>query len=731
MEKNPFRRRLWPVIALTAATLPGLAASQALQAAARDRPNLKPTFLGAISQRDYDGVTDDLLTAGLGWDGLQAAYPTPSTADPDAAELRRRAIHTNYRAVLDISTAGGYGRLYGPNVAPDGAVDPTPGAGKIAGTEYLAYADDGSGRKNVTLMVQIPTRFDPARPSIITAPSSGSRGVYGAIGASGEWGLKRGCAVAYTDKGTGNGLHDMMADRVGLIDGARADANAAGSASHFTADLSDAERAAFNALYPNRVAYKHAHSQQNPEQDWGRNTLQAIVFAFYVLNERYGSPGPRGSKRIVINPANTLVIASGISNGGGAALAAAEQDRRGLIDGVAVTEPNVQLADASRVSLIYDGSSPVLGRPLYDYFTYANLYQPCAALSARAADSPLANLLAVPNAAGATNRCAGLHAKGLLATNTLAEQAEESLDKLRAYGWLPDSDSLHASHYRLATNAIAVTYANAYGRFSVADRICGFSFANTDPTAGAVIPQVAAIQDNIFGSGNGVPPTSGVNLVYDEALDGPMLDLLARSPSTGLADFALDGALCHRNLIERRDIVTGQPLTGALRAASEQVWQGIQAVQLRGNLRDKPAIIVHGRADALIPVNHSSRPYYALSGQSSGGQNLRYIEVTNAQHFDAFLSLPGYDTRHVPLHLYLNRALDWMYEHLTAGKPLPPSQVVRTAPRGGAPGKAPELTVANVPSILESPAQTDIIYLGPILSHFCVVFANCPLYIPE
>ena len=166
----------------------------------------------------------------------------------------------------------------------DGTVDPTPGAGKIAGTEYLAYADDGSGRKNVTLMVQVPTRFELARPCIVTAPSSGSRGVYGAIGASGEWGLKRGCAVAYTDKGTGNGLHDLTDNRVGLIDGTRADAAAAGPASQFTADLSDAERARFNALYPDRVAYKHAHSQQNPEQAWGRHTLQAIPVSYTHLD---------------------------------------------------------------------------------------------------------------------------------------------------------------------------------------------------------------------------------------------------------------------------------------------------------------------------------------------------------------------------------------------------------------------------------------------------------------
>ena len=32
----------------------------------------------------------------------------------------------------------------------------TLGEGKIPGTEYLAYSDDGSGSKNVTLLVQVP-----------------------------------------------------------------------------------------------------------------------------------------------------------------------------------------------------------------------------------------------------------------------------------------------------------------------------------------------------------------------------------------------------------------------------------------------------------------------------------------------------------------------------------------------------------------------------------------------
>jgi hydroxybutyrate-dimer hydrolase len=101
--------------------------------------------------------------------------------------------------VLDITAAGGYGTLYGPNVDTNGNV--TSSEGKIAGCEHIAYADDGSGKKNVTLMVQVPTTFNSTRPCIITAHSSSSRGVYGAIGASGEWGLKRAASSPTTTKG--------------------------------------------------------------------------------------------------------------------------------------------------------------------------------------------------------------------------------------------------------------------------------------------------------------------------------------------------------------------------------------------------------------------------------------------------------------------------------------------------------------------------------------------------
>ena len=362
MKKNP-------VIALPPLPLGALAALAAAVLAACGGGdggdlNAKPGYLGTVRQQSYDGSSDDLLTAGLGKSGLAVAT-APGFAialQPTAAELRRLAIYTNYRAMLDMTAAGGYGTLYGPNVDAQGRV--TAGEGRIAGTEYIAFSDDGTGRKNVTLMVQVPDSFDPRKACIITATASGSRGVYGAI-TTGEWGLKRGCAVAYSDKGTGAAPHDLMNDTVPLIDGTRSTAAAAGKQAAFNAGLTAGELAVFNTATPNRFAFKHAHSGQNPEKDWGRTTLQAVEFAYYVLNERYGDRNVLGERLRTIRPSNTIVIASSISNGGGAAIAAAEQDSQGLINGVAVSEPAVELpAEPAPMTTKSKVSSMLLAPPV-------------------------------------------------------------------------------------------------------------------------------------------------------------------------------------------------------------------------------------------------------------------------------------------------------------------------------------------------------------------------------
>jgi len=666
--------------------------------------NVSPTFLkGNISSKTYDGNSDDLLTAGLGATGLASATPPAVSATPTAAELRRLAIHQNYRALVDTTANGGFGTLYGPTVANAGTT-PTS-TGKIAGKEFIVYADDGSGAQNVTLMVQVPDTFNPSKPCIVTATSSGSRGIYGAIGTSGEWGLKRGCAVAYTDKGSGNGFHDLQSNKVTLIDGTTADASTAGTLALFKANITDAARSAYNALFPNRVAYKHAHSQQNPDKDWGKNTLQAVEFAFYVLNEQYGSAiGTSGVKARTIGPSNTLVIASSVSNGAGAALLAAEQDTEGLIDAVVVAEPQVQPKATPGLS-IRRGSTTYtnVGKPMIDYITFANVYQACAALavpnSAFAASLPVANMEA---------RCAGLASKNLVTGTTAAERAADALAKMRAYGWEPETDILHLTHYRFAVPAVATTYAYAYGRFSATENLCGLSFANTD-AAGNVIAQGAA-QGTLFGTGNGIPPTAGINIVYNDAVGGAKLDRLAVSPSTGLADMALDSALCLRSLATGTDAVTGAALTGEMLAKSQRIQQGVAEAQANGNVGSRPTIIVTGRSDTLMQVNQAARAYFGKMHVNNAAANARYIEVTNANHFDAFIgSLPGYDTALVPLHYYLNQALDMMWAHLNSNAPLPGSQVVRTAPRGGSPGAAPAITAANVPPIAATPASGNAI----------------------
>ena len=647
--------------------------------------NQLPGYLGTITRLDVDGKTNDLLTAGLGKTGLAAASPAYADAEhPTAIELRRNAIHANYRAVLDIAASSGYGTLYGPNVDANGVAG--SGEGMIAGSEYVAYADDGTGRKNVTLLVQVPASFDPERACIVTGTSSGSRGIYGAIGSSGEWGLKKGCAVAYADKGSGTGLYVFEDDSVNLQNGLRATRTQAGKNAIFAPDLSDAERAAFASANPNRIAFKHAHSQQNPEKDWGKATLQAVEFAYYVLNERHGAVARDGTSHLVrLTPKNTITIASSISNGAGAALLAAEQDSKGLISGVAASEPQIQPQPSTAYS-VRQGSVTVAspGRALYDYATYAALYQPCIA-----------------SLAGNAGRCTALAAKGLLNGGDLASQQQDAKRRLQAYGWLSDSDPLQASH--AGTNIlVAVTYAYAYGKFSVTDKVCGFSFAQTD-ALGSPVAYTNAQKAASFATQNGILG----NVIYENAVGGARAYTAAVSPSSNLADQALDGFLCLRGLATGVDAVSGVALTGTLAAQSTRVRAGMAEVQATGKLNGKPAIIVQGRSDTLIPVNHASRAYLGLNAVAEGANSkLRYIEVTNANHFDSFSSaLP---TLVVPLHVYLNRALDAMYAHLKSSQALPPSQVVRTVTR---PDASTVITNINVPAIAATPAAANAITL--------------------
>jgi hydroxybutyrate-dimer hydrolase len=671
-----------------------------------------PIVHGSVRVTVYDGITDDLLSAGLDQAGLISAA-APAFTDPlhpTPAELRRRAIYGNYRGIVDTALAGGMGLLWGPQ---------SPGApsfsgvtpGLIPGVEYKAYLTIAHRHRhdhvnNVPAAVQIPHHFDKDKPCIVAAAPSGSRSLYGGI-AIAEWALFKGCAVALPGKGTDTGFHLLGAEAgdyaVDDIDGVFGPAETIGDDAQFAVTpsrrLND-----YLAANPHRVATKHAHSQLNPERLWGEFALKGIEFAFWALNDHFDTKGKKRFDR-----KNTIVIAAGASNGGGMALRALEDDHKGLIDGLVVTEPNIGPEDG-RFVIRFGSDAPFdpAGRSIYDSMTLMSVYAPCAALSPTLLGTPFFGLPPLGGAAlGAPqNRCTSLKEKGLVSGDTIAEQADSALAAIRAHGYASAQDWGIASHEWLSLwRALQVTYANAYGRFAVQDNVCGMSFAAIAPTlAPAAISETVA--KRLFADSSGVPPTGGV------------LENFAVSLSTGRADLNLDSALCFRSL------ETGEGLSRREDSANHaRVKSGTREIRTTGRLHGKPAIIIHGRRDALVFPNLHSRAYYALNQERERSKSrLSYIEVTTGQHFDTFISslfVGPSGAQFAPLHYYFVKAMDSMYAHLTTGAALPPSQVVRPIPRG-----LESYTSANVPELLPLPSLTPA-------AGDRIVFGDGVLAIPE
>ena len=669
-----------------------------------------PIIRSSVKVTVYDGVTDDLLSAGLNQAGL-VSPSAPGFVDPlkpTALELRRRAIHSNYRGIVDTCVVGvlnclpggGMGVLWGPGSpgSPTFAAPVVPGL--IPGTEYKAYLrlpDHNPHINNVPAAVQIPRHFDPKKPCIVAALPSGSRSLYGGI-AIAEWALFKGCAVALPGKGTDTGFHllDAVPYAVDDLDGVAGAPAALGHRAQFA--LRDSRKLeAYATANPHRIAVKHAHSQINPERLWGEFALQGIEFAFWALNDHF-----RGKQHF--SRKNTLVIAAGASNGGGMALRALEADDKGLIDGLVVTEPNVGPRDGNfTIKFGDDAPFDPKGRTIYDSITLFSVYAACAAHATGASGA------IVGPQAGGIERCTSLKEKGLISGTTLVEQANSARDKLRAHGYAEAQDWGIASHDTLNLwRALQVTYANAYGRFAVEDNLCGMSFAATDLLTGRPAAISEANAEKLFADSSGVPPTGGVNLVADQAVNGPILEALAVSRSTGRNDLNIDAALCFRALQTGEGIDNAEEFFNFAR-----VRFGTREVGTTGKLHGKPAIVIHGRRDALVFPNLHSRAYYALNQQEERrNSRLSYVEVTTGQHFDAFISsifAGATGAQFVPLHYYFVQAMDSMYAHLTKGSDLPPSQVVRPKPRGTTPYT--DETLAADPQLLppmrRNPAASD------------------------
>jgi len=491
---------------------------------------------------------DDLLSAGLGLAGLRG--PACTFADPVAptpAELRRRALQSNWTGIADLGPLGAYGDVYG--AVPD-----------VPGREYHAFAKIPGARHSHRVLTQVPDNFDANARCLVVTVSSGSRGVYGAIAVAGAWGLAHGCAVAYTDKGAGTGYFDASSASGVALDGTRAAAGS-GAELEFIPDVYTA-----NA----EVALKHAHSGDNPEGDWGRHLLQAAEFGLAMLDRAFPQQAP-------FTPQNTRIIAAGLSNGAAAVLQAIGLDEAGWIDAAVAVAPNVNVPNEGR---------PGHGRPLYDYATEAGVVMPCALMHARFADIPLARVRAdVPPAWVA--RGESLRQSGALDGGDAATRADEALQRLHAGGWTDAAIATAASTTAFELwRAFAVTYGSAYTRSAFGHMPAGFRFVARDAQGQPRAP-TAAERAAWWAEAAGIPPNAGVFI--DEAA----------ASGAAAADPTLPGQLRLRELW-----TSGNVESTRLRAS-------VAAAAVRLPRADLPLFVVHGVEDGLIPAAFSSDAYVA------------------------------------------------------------------------------------------------------------------------
>ncbi|TAL83104.1 MAG: hydrogenase [Rhodanobacter sp.] len=563
--------------------------------------------------RHRDG--DDLLSGGLGLRGLaEAPLPFLDPASPTAAELRKRAIHTSWRGVADLGPLGGYGDVYGD--APD-----------IPGREYQAFAKLPGATFPHRVLLQLPYNFDQLKRCLVVAASSGSRGIYGAIALAGAWGLPRGCAVAYTDKGAGAGYFDY-ADNSGVgLDGRRA-----------TRGSVPLEFQPPPALQSAGIAVKHAHSGDHPEADWGRHVIQAAQFGLAMLDRAFPDEAPFTAQ-------NTKIIATGLSNGGAAVLQAAGLERvafsgQDFFAGVVALEPNVYVRDR--------------GRPMYDYATEAAVWLPCALLSSKFATTPFArNDDHLPPPAW-PRRCARLRAQGKLTGATTTEQAERAYEYLRQRGWTDDAMVAAASTTGLDLwRTIAVGYASSYLRRGATDMPRGIRYTALDKDGRPGVSDIAT-RAAWWADSSGIPPDNGIAL-------------------SGGTSASVDP---HVETLEYlRKLWTGDdPEARVL-----QAWVAETAVRVPR--RGLPLGVVHGVSDGLVPLAFSSEPYVAWLREQE--RQPVFWKVPHAQHFDAFLSLPRFGERYVPLLPYGYAALDRLWSHLYEGEAWPSEMdSPETRPRG-------------------------------------------------
>jgi len=412
---------------------------------------------------------DDLLSAGLGLDGLRGPAPrlTDSTIKRSAL-LRRLAIHTNYRGLTDLTATGGF--------------DTSATLPAVPGREFQAFARLPSAGQPFRVMLQLPDAFDPDDPCLVVAPASGSRGIYGGLPVAGPWALPRGCALALTDKGAGTDLFDHASGTGVTLDGTRA-GRAAEQSLGFAPDPAPSPL----------VSVPHAHSGDNPEAAWGEHTLVATHFGLDILSQAFPDADP-------FTPERVRVIVAAISNGGSAALRALEQAEPDLFDAAVVAAPNVSAPGA---------------RHLYDYATQAALLQPCLLADAeRLTTLPFGNPALIPPG---EQRCTSLHEAGIIDE----PDAAAARQVLQATGFEAGALEQAAVNTTLGVwRSIAAMYASAYLGTPVDEMPCGFGVAVVGED-GAPAAAAANRRDLWWASSSGVVPGGGLQWLDARAADRP------------------------------------------------------------------------------------------------------------------------------------------------------------------------------------------------------------------
>ena len=473
---------------------------------------------------------DDLLTAASASTACarwrRRRSPIPRIRPP--TELRRRAIWSNWRGIADLAPGGGYGS----------AVRQHAGGARAR----VLRVRDGAGANAAASRAGAGARCASIAASAAwwSTASSGSRGIYGAIAVAGAWGLPKGCAVAYTDKGAGTDYSTSMP--VGPT------------------ALGRGERLAF-------------------VPDASRSgVLQARAFA--------GQPGGRlGPPREAGGGIRAAGARRGVPDAGAVHLRQHARDRgrhlqrrrRGAArGGTAKATGWTPWSPASRTS------TSKAAAPLYDYTTEAALLMPCALLRLVARSLPQSPMRRqVARVGGIALRIAARRRACCRATMR-RRRRRRAHDKLHANGWTDAAMRAGALSVDFDLwRAVAVTYASAYGRYGVGEHPCGYGFSaqNTDFTPRAATAGRTAAW---WSDASGIPPGAGVGHHRSRKLAAP--------------DSALPGVQCLRALWDGQGADAERVRAGVAAVRAQAPRKGLPVLVVHGARRRPGAAGVHQRA---------------------------------------------------------------------------------------------------------------------------------------